>query len=133
MHGDELERRLLNWARWYLSSEMAPGAYALSAIYRGMPTSPRGESVIPTLAGEAADTEATINRLHARHRLALHVWYLSGWSVVRMASKLGCHRSTVWRRVEAARDALARELSSRNASTGAAEKKGGVHSATLVL
>lgn len=133
MHGDELERRLRNWARWYLSSEMAPGAYALSAIYRGMPTSPRGEPIIPTLAGEAADTEATINRLHARHRLALHVWYISGWSVVRMAAKLGCHRNTVRNRVDAARAALARELDGRNASTGAAEKKGGVQTCAVVL
>ena len=133
MHGDELERRLLNWARWYLSSAMAPGAYALSAIYRGMPTSPRGESIIPTLAGEAADTDGAINHLPERHRLALHVWYLSGWSVVRMATKLGCHRNTVRNRIDVARAALARGLDGRNASTGAVKKKGGVRTCAVVL
>src|SRR5690349_21612828 len=66
----EYERRMNNWRLWRLSERKAFGGSPFP-IYNLTPRPPRGENVIPILAGEADETERAIQALPLALRRAV--------------------------------------------------------------
>src|SRR5689334_16499086 len=66
----EYERRMNNWRMWRLSERNAFGGSPFP-IYNLTPRPPRGENVIPILAGEADETDGVIRTLPAPLRRAV--------------------------------------------------------------
>jgi hypothetical protein len=89
-------RRMRNWSR----ADSGEGIYASSSIYDPAGHI-RGETVIPTLIGEASDTHLALQAVPARERNAVMLfWQYEGRALEWMGRRLGnIHYETVERRV----------------------------------
>src|SRR5437660_1270000 len=72
----EFERRMNNWRMWRLSERRAFGGSPYP-VYNLTPRPPRGENIMPILAGEAEETDRAVMKLPATLRRAVEVWFLS--------------------------------------------------------
>ena len=61
-------------------------------IYNLTPRPPRGENIMPILAGEAQETNDAVCALPAQLRRAVEVWYLSSGTVNQKRKMLRCRR-----------------------------------------
>lgn len=98
---DEIERRMLNWARWKTGSGNIGLGYGRSSMWNQVKVDCKGlrESVIPTNAIEADQTDVAINALPLFLRDTVCVMYLSDDPIREKAARLGCATSTVHSRV----------------------------------
>src|SRR6267142_1470639 len=71
----EYERRMDNWRLWRLSERRSLGGSPFP-IYNLTPRPPRGENIMPILAGEAEETDRAIAALPRSFRRAVEIWYL---------------------------------------------------------
>src|SRR4029078_7937928 len=75
MNDFEYQRRMMNWARWRLSERRSFGGSPFP-VYNLTPRPPRGENVMPLLAGEADETDRAITRLPRELKRAVEIWFL---------------------------------------------------------
>lgn len=88
---EDVERRLLNWARWRLG--MTRGGLGFAAVNMATERVDRAgydaQSSIPTIDVEASDTEDAIGALSVEHQRTVQVVYLDGGGTVRHCARLG--------------------------------------------
>ena len=102
----DYERRMNNWRRWRLSERRSIGGSPFP-IYNLTPRPPRGENVIPLLAGEAEETDQAVMRLAPPLRRAIEVWFLTAGTVNQKRRMLRCRRERMFELLEQARIAIA--------------------------
>lgn len=109
----EYERRMNNWRLWRLSERRAFGGSPYP-IYNLTPRPPRGENIIPILAGEAEETDRAVTALPVAHRRAVEVWYLRTGTVNQKRKMLCCRRERMFELLEQARALVTSKLSNRD-------------------
>jgi len=96
-----IERRLVNWARWMDGAGDVGLGYGSASIWNRVKVdcSPNRQSVIPTNAVEAEQTDRAIKSLPPELIETVHLHYLGrGSTIAAVAVVLGCAVSTVhWR------------------------------------
>ena len=98
----EYERRMNNWRMWRLSERRSFGGSPYP-VYNLTPRPPRGENLMPILAGEAEQTDRVVAGLEAATRRAVEVWYLSTGTVNQKRKMLGCRRERMFELLQDAR------------------------------
>ena len=98
----EYERRMNNWRMWRLSERRSLGGSPFP-IYNLTPRPPRGENIIPILAGEAEETDRVIASLPRTVRRAVEIWFLYGGSTDQKRKMLRCRRERMFELLEHAR------------------------------
>lgn len=92
---EDYVRRMRNWSR----ADSGEGLYASSSIYDPAGHI-RGETVMPTLIGEASDTHLALQAVPARERQAVMLfWQYEGRALDWIGRRLHIHYETVERRV----------------------------------
>lgn len=104
----EYERRMNNWAMWRLSGRASFGGSPYP-IYNLTPRPPRGENILPILAGEAEATDRAVMALPPLLRRAVEVWFLSAGSVNQKRKMLRCRRERMFEVLAEARKAILRK------------------------
>jgi hypothetical protein len=110
-----------NWAYWKLSEGGSFGG-SMYPIYNLTPRPPRGENVMPILAGEATETDEVVRGIRVELRRAIEVWYLAGGSTDDKRRMLGCRRDSMKQLLEEARREIRRTLGRSAAPCGGEEK-----------
>jgi hypothetical protein len=101
---EDIERRLLNWARWHASMSSGSGQFARCDMTQervdggGYDT----PTPIPLNDAEATETERAVCSLDADLQGALRAVYLDGGPMRRKVQRLGVSEATVYARVELA-------------------------------
>ncbi len=103
----EYERRMNNWRLWRLSERRSFGGSPFP-IYNLTPRPPRGENVIPILAGEAEATDRAVRELPVAVRRAVEVWFLSSGTVNQKRKALRCRRERMFELLDQARALIVR-------------------------
>ncbi len=80
-----------NWRRWRLSERRSIGGSPYP-VYNLSPRPPRGENLMPILAGEADETERAVQALPPQVRRAVEIWYLREGTINQKRKMLGCRR-----------------------------------------
>lgn len=112
---EDIERRLLNWARWKAGGQS--GGLGYSAMKWAASVGDQGryrESVIPTVDCEASETEAALMALPSELRRTVEVVYLQGGGMAAKARRLAVTEATVYSRVEQAHRHLDRYLAEQD-------------------
>ena len=133
---DDIERRLLNWARWKVSGGQWLSIGQLERFGRGFAfgtdryRSGYRETVIPVLSGEALETDAAVEALAPSKRDAIRGWYLavlpSGarmrvpWTQADLALAMGYPVRSFARLLAGARRTVAEAIAARRCSRGRA-------------
>lgn len=115
---EDIERRLLNWARWKAGGRTGGLGYSslnLTAAMTGGGRDGYRESVIPTNDCEAAETDRAVTQLSSELRRTIEVVYLEGGGIASKARKLCVTERTVHARIEHAHQKLARWLAEQHA------------------
>ena len=94
-----------NWRMWRLSERRSIGGSPFP-VYNLTPRPPRGENVMPILAGEAEETDRVVMNLPAVLRRAVEVWFLSQGSVNQKRRMLRCRREKMFELLLEARKAI---------------------------
>lgn len=97
---EDIERRLLNWARWKLGGTSGGLGYAKVRYGDGVTASRYREAVIPTNDCEAEETDRAVGELGAQARRVVEVEYLSGktmrWKVAFLGRSESSIKATIW-------------------------------------
>lgn len=101
----EYERRMNNWRLWRLSERRSFGGSPFP-VYNLTPRPPRGENIMPILAGEAEETDRAVSALEPHLRRAVEVWYLRAGSVNDKRKMLRCRREKLFELLEQARETI---------------------------
>lgn len=109
----EYERRMNNWRLWRLSERRSFGGSPFP-VYNLTPRPPRGENIMPILAGEAVETDRAVMALPRPQRRAVEVWFLAVGSVNEKRKMLRCRRERMFELLEEARRLIGANLVSRN-------------------
>lgn len=99
--GVEFERRMNNWRLWRISERRSLGGSPYP-IYNLTPRPPRGENIMPILAGEAEETDRAVRALPAQLLRVVEVWYLRAGSLNQKRKMLGCRRERVLQLIDEA-------------------------------
>lgn len=97
---EDVERRLLNWARWRIGGASGGLGYAKASLGESPGASRYRESIIPTNGAEAAETEAVVRCLEADLQRVVDLHYFEGLSVAMIAVRLSCSAATVYGRLD---------------------------------
>lgn len=109
----DIERRLLNWARWK-SGEGQGGLGYSCGVWNGESSrSTYREATIPTVDVEASVTDAGVMALAGELRSAVEAVYLRTGTIQAAAARLCCGVATVYARVDRAHSRMASWLSDR--------------------
>lgn len=118
---DDVERRLLNWARWRIGGDSGGLGYASATL--GMSTQGRAmyrEAIVPTSASEAVETDNAVQQLlDLDHRRVVLLHYAEGLSVAGVSIRLDCSVATVYARIDRLHrqlDEAFRELAAKRGS-----------------
>lgn len=97
----DMERRMLNWVRWREGSCSIGLGYGSASIWHGVRVDGQrcSQSVIPTDAFEAEQTDQAVAALPAYLSATVEVYYLSDTTMEHKAKVLGCGVSTVHARI----------------------------------
>jgi len=123
---EEIERRLLNWARWKAGGRSGGLGYsAINLVTAGSGGGRDGyrESVIPTNDCEADETDQAVMSLPSELRRTLEVVYVEGGGMAAKARRLCCAEATVHARVDQAHRKISRWLADQNASRQAQRER----------
>lgn len=96
---EDVERRLLNWARWRIGGGSGGLGYASATLGMESGGSKYREAVIPTRSGEAIETDSAVQMLATELRVLVHGHYADGLSMAALAVKHGCSVATVYLRL----------------------------------
>lgn len=122
---DDIERGLLNWARYRAQMEDKGGNYArcdmtAERVDGGGWDSP---TPIPTNDAEAEVYEQAVRALRTELRQAVEEFYLTGKSIKHKAAKLGCSVATVYVRIDQAHLAISGWLRDRRLAQDAQRQR----------
>ena len=98
----EYERRMNNWRLWRASERRSFGGSPYP-VYNLTPRPPRGENVMPILAGEAEETERAVLAMPDSLRRAVEIWFLRAGTVNQKRKMLRCRREKMFELLEQAR------------------------------
>jgi hypothetical protein len=101
----EYDRRMNNWRLWRLSERRAFGGSPYP-VYNLSPRPPRGENIMPILAGEAEQTDRVVKALPIAARRAVEVWFLCTGSVSQKRKMLGCRRERMFELLEQGKELI---------------------------
>jgi hypothetical protein len=123
---EDIERRLLNWARWKAGGRS--GGLGYSAINLVAATVGGGrdgyrEAVIPTNDCEADETDQAVLALPSEMRRTVEVVYVEGGGMASKARRLCCTERTVQARIEQAHLKISRWLADKDASRKAQRER----------
>lgn len=125
---EELERLLRNWAAWRMGAERG-GGIPPSPAYSLVPPSPRYESRVPVLSGDAEEVDRIVvgpPGLDVKLREVLEVHYMQAEQPIRArVAACGCANETYYNRLEQAR-ALVRAALNQRARAVGLRARGGV-------
>jgi hypothetical protein len=111
---EDVERRLLNWARWLIGGRSGGLGYAtVSYGAVGADCSKVRESVIPTSEAEAVETDDAVKELATELQLVLAMHYRDGKSVAMISVESYCSVATVYNRLDRAHRLLDQTFSDR--------------------
>lgn len=96
---EDIERRLLNWARWRRGAGSGGLGYSTVNLAGDGGRSGYRESTVPTLSCEAEETDQAVRALDSVLRRTVEVFYLDNSGVVQHARRLACSERTVYARV----------------------------------
>lgn len=119
---EDVERRLLNWARWKQAAGSGGLGYASVKLEAGGSRDGYREAKVPVIDCEAAELDELIQRLPTDLRFTVHVCYLESGGEVHRMQRLMCARSTIHARIGQAHTMLARWLADRH-QVQAAERR----------
>jgi hypothetical protein len=105
----EYERRMNNWRLWRLSERRSLGGSPFP-IYNLTPRPPRGENIMPILAGEAEETDRIVCALPLLLRRAVEIWFLHTGTVNQKRKMLRCRRERLLELLREAQAAIATAL-----------------------
>jgi hypothetical protein len=100
---EDIERRLLNWARWRLGGQS--GGLGYSTVNLADAEAARDgyrEAVIPTVDCEAEETDRAVVSLASELRATVESVYLGGGGLAQKARRLCCSIPTIHARVDLA-------------------------------
>lgn len=97
---EDVERRLLNWARWRIGGASGGLGYAKATLAEGGGTARYREAIVPTNAAEAIETDNLVRCLEADLQRVVDLQYFEGRSVAWIAVRLGCSAATVYNRLD---------------------------------
>jgi hypothetical protein len=105
----DYRRRMDNWRRWRIFERRSLGSSPYP-VYNLTPRPPRGENIMPILAGEAEETDRAVQALPAQLLRAVEVWYLREGSINQKRKMLGCRRERMLQLLDEARRLIVRAL-----------------------
>jgi hypothetical protein len=114
---EDIERRLLNWARWKMGGRSGGLGYAslnMAAVTVGGGRDGYRESTIPTNDCEAAETDQAVMTLPSELRRTVEVVYVEGGGMASKARRLCVGERTVQMRIETAHRHISRWLAEQN-------------------
>jgi DNA-directed RNA polymerase specialized sigma24 family protein len=111
---EDIERRLLNWARWRIDRTSGVLGYAAAPLAERVD----GEgwdahALIPTVDCEASDTEVAVQALEGRLKATVEMVYVQGGGMRRKAERLCCSEATVHARIDEAHRKLSNWFTDR--------------------
>jgi hypothetical protein len=116
---EDIERRLLNWARWKAggrSGGLGYSAINLQAAVVGGGRDGYREATIPTNDCEADETDQAVLALPSELRRTVEVVYVEGGGMAQKARRLCCAEPTVHARIDQAHRKISRWLADQDAS-----------------
>ncbi len=113
---EDIERRLLNWARWRAGANQGGLGYATLDYASEAGQSGYREAVIPTVDCEAEETNQAVMALSSELRATVECFYLAGGGIAQKARRLCVSVPTVYQRVERAHVAIQSWLFDRQAA-----------------
>lgn len=121
----EIERRLLNWARYVALLNAGGGNYASvdMTVERVDHDGYDAPTVIPITDAEAEATDKAVEALEVDQRNAVRAAYLGTSSVAERARRLCISLATLYSRVEAAHHSLARAFADAKVAADAERKR----------
>lgn len=110
----DIERRLLNWARWKIGGASGGLGYARAKDeHRVDGEGYDAQSVVPTIDCEADETDQAVRALEGRLRATLEAVYVDGGGMRQKAKKLCCTEATIHSRVDEAHRRISGWLSDK--------------------
>lgn len=111
---EDIERRLLNWARWRFGAGSGGLGYAtVNLVGVGGRDNVR-EAIIPTVDCEAEETDQAVFALPGELRATLEVVYLQGGTMATKARRLCCSEPTIYSRIDRAHRCIQSWLAERD-------------------
>ena len=121
---EDMERRLLNWARW--RSGLASGGLGYASVSMEARVDGDGydaQAVIPTIDVDASVMDTAVLALPGHLRATVEMVYLAGGTMRRKAERLVCTEDAMKRRVWAAHAKLSAWFADRHARAAAARAR----------
>jgi hypothetical protein len=110
----DIERRLLNWARWKAGEGGGGLGYSGGSMWNTEAgRSGYREAIIPTVDVEASATDTAVLALPSELRSAVEALYLRRGTIEQAADRLCCGVATIYRRVDQAHAQLASWFSAK--------------------
>lgn len=107
----DIERRLLNWARWRIGCTSGGLGYASVAMEERVDQEGYdAQAHIPTVDTEAEETDQCVAALEGRLRLTVVKVYVDGGTIRKKARDLCCTEATVYARIDEAHRAISARL-----------------------
>ncbi|WP_428421943.1 hypothetical protein [Methylibium sp.] len=119
----DIERRLLNWARWKIGC--TSGGLGFASVVMEDRVDGEGfdaQAKVPTIDHEAAETDVAVLALDGRLRASVESVYVASGTMRRKAARLCCAEATIYARIDEAHRVLARWFSEK-AAVGRAERE----------
>lgn len=110
---EDIERRLLNWARWKIGGSAGGLGYASVNLAGDTSRELYREARIPTNDCEAEETDRAVVSLDSDLRRTVEVVYLGSGGTRNKAAALCCTEATVYARVDRAHRLLAQWFTAR--------------------
>jgi len=107
----DYERRMNNWRMWRLTERKSFGGSPYP-VYNLTPRPPRGENIMPILAGEAEQTDRAVMELPRLARRAVEIWYLHEGTVNQKRKMLNCRREKMFDLLREAKSSILKNASS---------------------
>jgi hypothetical protein len=99
---EDIERRLLNWARWRAGAGAGGMGYSAVNLESAGGSGGYREATIPTLDCEAEQTDRAVASLVSEIRATLELVYLGRGTMAEKARRLCIGEAMVYRRIDAA-------------------------------
>lgn len=121
---EDMERRLLNWARW--RSGLASGGLGFASVSMEARVDGDGydaQAVIPTIDVDASVMDTAVLALPSHLRATVEMVYLAGGTMRRKAERLCCAEATIKTRIWEAHRVLSAWFADRAARARAAREQ----------
>lgn len=112
----DIERRLLNWARWRIGCTSGGLGYAsVSMDERVDGEGYDAQARVPTVDHEADETQQGVLQLEGRLRITVETYYIKSGSIRAKTTALCCSERALYARIDEAHRLLSAWLSERAA------------------